>query len=58
VRTYSTYFKAYSSELPNYAAWYKPQEHPELSDADFLAEDEFTIELDDFVKRFGAAGRR
>lgn len=56
VRTYSTYFKAYASELPNYAAWYKPQEHPELSDADFLAEDEFTIELDDFVRRFGTPG--
>jgi hypothetical protein len=26
---------------------------PALTDEDFLAEDEFTIELDDFVQRFG-----
>lgn len=53
VRTYSTFFKAFSSELPNYSAWYKSTEHPEMSDADFLAEDDFTIELDDWVRRFG-----
>jgi hypothetical protein len=52
VRTYSTYFKAYASELPNYVAWYK-KEKPALSDAAFLAEDEFAVDLDDFVKRFG-----
>ena len=53
VRTYSTYFKVFASELPDYAAWYKAREKPALSDEDFLAEDEFTIELDDFVQRFG-----
>jgi hypothetical protein len=53
VRTYSTYFKAFAGDLPGYAAWYKPREKPELTDEAFLAEDEFTIELDDFVKRFG-----
>jgi hypothetical protein len=57
VRTYSTYFKAYASELPNYAAWYK-REKPGLTDAAFLAEDEFTLELDDFVKRFGQPRNR
>jgi hypothetical protein len=34
-------------------AWYKAREKPALADEDFLAEDEFTIELDDFVQRFG-----
>lgn len=53
VRTYSTHFKAYASELAGYAAWYKPQEQPQMTDAEFLAQDEFTIELDDFVQRFG-----
>jgi hypothetical protein len=53
VRTYSTHFKAYASDLPDYARWYKPREKPELSDAEFLAEEEFTIDLDDFYQRFG-----
>ena len=53
VRTYSTHFKAYASDLPDYARWYKPADHPELSDAEFLAQEEFTIELDDFYQRFG-----
>jgi hypothetical protein len=53
VRTYSTHFKAFASELPDYARWYRPREKPELSDAAFLAEDEFTLELDDFFSRFG-----
>jgi hypothetical protein len=58
VRTYSTYFKAHAGELPSYAAWYRPKEQPDLSDEAFLAEEEFTIELDDFVQRFGPPGRR
>ena len=59
VRTYSTHFKAYASDLPDYARWYRAREKPELSDADFLAEEEFTLELDDFFSRFGApAGAR
>jgi 3',5'-cyclic AMP phosphodiesterase CpdA len=53
VRTYSTHFKAYASDLPDYARWYRSLEKPELSDPDFLAEDEFTLELDDFYQRFG-----
>jgi hypothetical protein len=58
VRTYSTYFKARASELPNYAAWYKPREQPGMTDEAFLAEEEFSIELDDFVQRFGQPRRR
>ena len=57
VRTYSTYYRAYSSELPTYAQWYKPLEQPGMSDAEFLRADEFVLELDDFRRRFGD-GRR
>lgn len=53
VRTYSTYFHAYASDLPLYAQWYKADEQPQMTDAEFLAQDEFTIELTDFHARFG-----
>ncbi len=54
VRTYSTHFDKFSSEMPNYAAWYKAGEgQADLSDAEFLARDEFQVELTDFNKRFG-----
>ena len=53
VRTYSTYFKAHAGELPNYAAWYRPREQPSLTDEQFLAQEQFTLELDDFLQRFG-----
>jgi hypothetical protein len=53
VRTYSTYYKKYSNEIPEYANWYKNIEQPEMSDAEFKAADHFTIELGDFKKRFG-----
>ena len=54
VRTYSTHYKAYSSELPGYAQWYRRWEQPQMSDAEFLAADDFTLELTDFRARFGA----
>lgn len=54
VRTYSTHFGKYASEMPEYASWYKAGERQaELSDAEFLARDEFVIELTDFHQRFG-----
>lgn len=53
VRTYSTHYKKYASELPEYAAWYKAHDgHAKTSDADYLKRDEFTIELTDFRQRF------
>lgn len=55
VKTYSPYFAKYSSEEPNYAAWYKVYEHPDLSDAEFLQTDDFVLELDNFHQRFAAA---
>lgn len=54
VRTYSTHYKAYSSELGTYAQWYRQWEQPQMSDAEFLAADDFTLELTDFRERFGA----
>lgn len=53
VRTYSTYYKKFSGETPEYAAWYRKVEQPKMSDQEFLAADDFTIRLEDFRKRFG-----
>jgi len=55
VRTYSSYFDRYSSEMPAYADWYKSWEQPDKSAAEFLAADEFAIELTDFRARFTPA---
>ena len=55
VRTYSTYFKKFSTELPEYAEWYKPGERPGYSDEEFLAVDDFLLELRDFRARFADA---
>ena len=54
VRTYSTHYGKFSSELKEYAAWYKEREgQSALSDEEFLARDAFVIPLDDFHERFG-----
>ena len=57
VRTWSTHYKAGSGQMPLYAAWYRPHEQPKMSDAEFLAADEFTLALTDFRKRFDRRGR-
>jgi len=55
VRTYSTHYGKFASDLPEYGAWYKVHDgQGHLSDADYLAREEFTIALDDFHDRFGA----
>ena len=54
VRTYSSYYSKYASDIANYARWYRDIEQPNMTDAEFLAADEFTIELHDFRSRFGA----
>lgn len=41
-------------KVEHIANGYKPQEKPKLSDAAFLRQDEFRIELTDFHARFGA----
>lgn len=53
VRTWSSHYKALSSELPTYASWYQHHEHRDLSEEDYLAGDEFTLVLGDFIERFG-----
>ncbi len=57
VRTYSTHYKSESGTQPNYAAWYRPHEQPKMNDADFLAAEDFSLELTDFRKRFDKRGR-
>ncbi|SKB83410.1 hypothetical protein [Sphingopyxis flava] len=53
VRTYSTHYGKFASEIPEYGAWYKARDkQAHLSDEDFLKRDEFTIDLDDFHRRF------
>ncbi|MBT9472706.1 MAG: serine/threonine protein phosphatase [Pseudomonadota bacterium] len=56
LQTYSTHFKAFSRDLPDYAAWYA-SEHPELSAEDFAALDDFELDLDDFHQRFAKPSR-
>jgi len=57
VRTYSTLYETFSSELGSYAAWYRAHEQPDMTDAEFHAADEFELELLDFRARFGASGQ-
>jgi len=53
VRTYSTYYKAFSTDMPHYSDWYKAHEKPALTEREFLAADDFTVRLTDFRRRFG-----
>lgn len=57
VRTYSTHYKTMSVNAPDYAAWYKQQEKPKLSDSAFHGEDDFSIDLTDFRARFDATAK-
>lgn len=53
VRTFSTHYKKFASEMKEYAEWYKKHDgQAKLSDADYLKREEFTIELRDFRQRF------
>jgi hypothetical protein len=47
------YFGKFSSEVDEYANWYKAREQPNLSDLEFYAADDFLIRLEDFYERFG-----
>jgi hypothetical protein len=55
VKTWSTHYRKYADQLANYATWYKSHEQPALGDDEFVGMDSFTLELDDFAVRFGAA---
>ncbi len=52
VSTFSSYYRRYSSQVDEYAAWYREREQPAMSDAEFHAADEFVIRLDGFTQRF------
>jgi len=52
IKTYSTHYHSYSSEMDTYAQWYKKQEQPQMTDMEFFAADEFVIQLRDFNERF------
>ena len=52
VRTYSTYYDKFSSEMTSYPAWYKGKEQPHMTDEEFRNADEFVIDLVDFKDRF------
>ncbi|TNF90969.1 MAG: serine/threonine protein phosphatase [Gammaproteobacteria bacterium] len=54
IKTFSSHYGQYSSDLPQYAAWYREKEQPGMSDSEFLAAD-FVIRLDGFAKRFVSA---
>lgn len=53
VTTRSSHYQAAASDLATYAEWYREHEQPGLSDAEFVAEDDFVLELRDFRARFG-----
>ncbi len=58
VRTYSTHFGKFASEIPEYGAWYKAREgQAALSDGDFLKRDEFIVPLEGFHTRFKSSGK-
>lgn len=57
VTTYSTHYRKFSRDLPEYAAWYRGHEQPEMTDAEFHDADDYTIQLDDFRVRFEEAAR-
>lgn len=53
VRTYSPHYGKFASEIPEYAARYKASDgQAHLSDQNYLERDTFTVELDDFHRRF------
>ncbi|MCP5382836.1 MAG: serine/threonine protein phosphatase [Kordiimonadaceae bacterium] len=53
VRTYSTFYKKYSSELAEYSSWYRNMEQPGMTDQEFQEADNYDIILNDFKIRFG-----
>jgi len=54
VRTYSSHFGAYSTDVADYADWYG-NEHPGMPSEAFCALDDFEVELDAFPQRFAGA---
>ena len=57
VKTFSSHYNQYSSDLEQYADWYKAREQPDMSDAEFYRADDFVIRLEGFSERFAPAGK-
>ena len=55
VRTYSSHYGQYSSDMDRYADWYRAKEQPRMSDAEFMTADDFVIRLEGFKHRFARA---
>lgn len=56
VRTWSTQYGQFSTDVAAYPGWYKGHEGMgKLSDADYGARDDFSFDLPDFRARFGKA---
>ncbi len=55
VKTFSSYYRKFSSAVGDYANWYRDHEQPDMTDAEFYAADDFVISLDGFTERFSAA---
>jgi len=55
VKTYSSYYTRYSSEVDEYASWYKAHEQPDMNDDEFHATDDYVINIDGFQQRFSSA---
>lgn len=59
VRTYSTHYQKFSTEIPGYASWYKAHDRQAgLPDKAYLGRDDFLIPLADFRRRFGWREKR
>jgi hypothetical protein len=55
VKTFSSYYRQFSAAVGDYANWYKEDEQPDMTDAEFYAADDFVISLDGFTERFSPA---
>ena len=55
VTTWSSHYRALSTDLDSYADWYKHREQPQLTDTEFHATDSFTLDLAGFHQRFGGS---
>ena len=58
VTTYSSHYETDAASLATYSEWYKEQEQPDATDAEFLAADMFELVLVDFYERFGRPSAR
>ena len=55
VQTWSSHYRRHASGLPTYAEWYRDYEQPGMGDSEFVAADEFILEMPEFRKRFARA---